>query len=152
MNRSTRQLQPILRRLYEARDELRKLHPDLKFALDGNLVGDIGEAIARRDFHLIPLPVGNKGHDFETPDGRLVQVKTTQKQTGGVGLGLTMQSFEHLIVIQLSEAGTYGILYDGPGSLIDEARVGRKTPSLTVSRLRQLNEQVRKRDRLVPHP
>lgn len=148
MNRSTRQLRPILHRLYEARNELRRLHPDLKFTLDGNLVGDIGEAIAQEHFGLEPLPANTKGHDFRAADGRLVQVKTTQKQKGGVGLGLKMQSFEHLIVIQLTEAGDYGILYDGPGRLIDQARIGRKTPSLSVNQLQQLQEQVPQNERL----
>lgn len=149
LKRSTLQLRPIIRRLYEARDELRRLHPDLKFALDGNLIGDIGEAIAQRDFGLEPLPPGTKWHDFQTRDGRHVQVKTTQKTSGPVGLGLTMQSFEHLIVIQLTEEGDYHVLYDGPGSLIDDARAHRKSPSLSVSQLRRLNEQVAAADRLV---
>lgn len=148
MNRSTRQIRPILHRLYEARDELRQLHPDLKFTLDGNLVGDIGEAIAKDDFDLEPLPPGTKGHDFRAQDGRLVQVKTTQVKKGSVGLGLTMQTFEHLIVIQLTEGGDYGILYDGPGTLIDQARIGRKTPSLTVNRLQQLQQEVAESERL----
>lgn len=150
MKRSNRQLQPILRRLYEARNELRVLYPDFKFTLDGNLIGDIGEAIALQDFSLEKLPPGTPGHDFRTKRGKLVQVKATQARKGGIHLGTKMTSFEHLIVIQLSEAGNYDILYDGPGSLIDEARVGRKTPSLTVNRLRQLNEQVKTPDRLVP--
>lgn len=150
MNRSTRKLRPILHRLYEARNELRQLHSDLKFTLDGNLVGDIGEAIAQEHFGLEPLPANTKGHDFRAADGRLVQVKTTQKQKGQVGLGLNKHSFEHLIVLQLTESGNYGVLYDGPGSLIDEARAHKKTPSLSVKQLQQLQEQVPDTERLTP--
>lgn len=150
MQHCTKELKPILHRLYEARNELRALFPDLKFTLDGNLIGDIGEAITTRDFGLLKLPPGTPGHDFRTPDGRLVQVKTTQAITGGkVGLGLTMQSFEHLIVIQLMERGDYRILFDGPGTLIDAARTHRKTPSLTVKQLTALNQQVDPMDRIL---
>ena len=96
------------------------------------------------------LPAGSKTHDFEAPNGTLVQVKTTQqtKLGGGVGLGLVKTSFEHLIVIQLSEAGTYSILYDGPGRFIDEATSHKKGASLSVGQLRQVNQQVREEERL----
>jgi len=147
---ATSRLRPILRRLYEARDELRALYPDWKFPLDGNLVGDIGEAIAMHDLGLQKLPTGTHGHDFQASDGRLVQVKTTQAVKGGVGLGLTKQSFEHLLVLQLTAGGDCHVLYDGPGSLIDEARAHRKTPSLSVKRLRELDLQVDLSSRLVP--
>ena len=149
MKRCTKEIRPILKRLYEARNDLRELFPGMKFTLDGNLIGDIGEAIALRDFGLVKLPVGTPAHDFKTPQGRLVQVKATQATKGSVGLGLTMQSFQHLIVIQLTEEGDYHILYDGPGAPIDEARIGRQTPSLTVPRLKALNQQVDDKDRLV---
>lgn len=148
MHRSTKKLKPILHRLYEARDDLRALFPKLKFALDGNLVGDIGEAIAIQDFGFTPLPHGSKVHDFKAPNGRLVQVKTTQKTKGAVGLGLTKQSFQHLVVIQLNEAGDYRVLYDGPGGPIDEARDHKTSASLSVAQLEKLNAKVKDRDRL----
>jgi len=151
MKHSTKKIGPILKRLYKARNELRTLFPKFPFTLDGNLIGDIGEAIAIQDFGLEKLSRGTKGHDFKTKDGILVQVKATQAVKGGVGLGLIMQSFEHLIVIQLTEDGEYGILYDGRGHLIDSVRTHRKTPSLTVNQLRKLNAKVADNDRLVPH-
>lgn len=150
MHRSTRKLKPILHRLYAARNDLRKLFPDLKFTLDGNLVGDIGEAIAIQDFGFTPLPPGTEGHDFKAPDGRLVQVKTTQAIQAGraVGLGLTKQTFEHLLVIQLTEAGDYRILYDGPGGPVDAARAHKSSAYLTVGQLQKLNETISESDRL----
>lgn len=148
--RASSRLRPILRRLYEARDELRAHFPDLKFTLDGNLIGDIGEAIAMQDFGLRKLPAGTRGHDFEAPDGRLVQVKTTQTVKGGVGLGLTKQSFEHLLVLQLTAEGDYRVLFDGPGSLIDEACTHLTSPSISLNRLRELDRQVHPSSRLVP--
>jgi len=153
MPRSTKMLKPILHRLYAARDDLREMFPDLKFTLDGNLVGDIGEAIAIQDFGFTKLPPGTKGHDFKAKGGKLVQVKTTQKTKGGVGLGLTKQTFEHLVVIQLTEAGEYRILYDGPGDHIDAARDHKTSASLSVGQLQKLNAKVSDRDRLaLPTP
>lgn len=151
MTRSAKSLEPIIKQLYQARNELRALFPELPFTLDGRLVGDIGEAIALQEFGLIPLPACSELHDFLTDDGRKVQVKTTQATaTGrGVGLGLTKQSFEHLIVIQLSEHGTFSVLYDGPGFYIDDARSHRKTPSLTIGQLQRLNEKVKDDERIV---
>jgi hypothetical protein len=153
MKSSTHKIGPVLKRLYQARNDLREMFPDFKFTLDGNLIGDIGEAIALHDFGFKKLRGGERGHDFETRKGSrrcLVQIKTTQAVKGGVGMGRTMQTFDHLIVIQLTSKGDYGILYDGPGALIDEARVGRATPSITVNRLRELQLKVKPKDLLVP--
>ena len=151
MSRSSKSLEPIIQRLYEARKELRALFPELPFTLDGKLIGDIGEAIALQDFGFTPLPAGTELHDFLAADGRRVQIKTTQAIAPhrGVGLGLTMQSFEHLVVIQISETGTYSILYDGPGTYIDDARRHRKSPSLTVGQLRNLNAKVPTSERAI---
>lgn len=151
MSKSTKSLQPIIKRLYEARNQLRELFPELPFTLDGKLIGDLGEAIAIQDFGFTKLPEGTPIHDFATDDGKHVQIKTTQAidPNRGVGLGLTMQSFDHLIVIQISEEGTYEILFDGPGSIIDKARSHRKTPSLTVSQLQKLNQQVPSADKIL---
>jgi uncharacterized protein DUF6998 len=151
VKRSIQDLGPIIKQLYAARNALRVLFPELPFTLDGKLVGDIGEAIALQQFGMERLPEGTEGHDFRAPDGRLVQVKTTQaiSPNRGVGLGLTIRSFEHLIVIQLTETGAYQILYDGPGTLIDEARRHRTTPSLTVGQLRRLNLKVKDSDRII---
>jgi len=151
MKRSVEDLEPIIKQLYAARNALRALFPELPFTLDGRLVGDIGEAIALQEFGLTRLAEGTEGHDFLAPDGRLVQIKTTKAVAlnRGVGLGLTIRSFEHLIVIQISEAGTYQILYDGPGTFIDEVRRHRTTPSLTVGQLQRLNSRVNDSDRII---
>lgn len=151
MTRSAKSLEPIIKQLYQARNELRALFPELPFTLDGRLVGDIGEAIALQEFGLSPLPSCSELHDFLASDGRRVQIKTTQGIISGrsVGLGLTKQSFEHLIVIQISEEGTYSVLYDGPGSYIDDARQHKKGASLTIGQLRRLNEKVKDEERVI---
>jgi len=141
-----RKIGQILKKLQSARDELRSEFPELRFALDGNLVGDIGEAIAICDFGLQKLKPGLKVHDFRAKNGSLVQVKTTQQTIPGrgVGLGLIKRSFDHLIVIQLLEEG-YDILYDGPGSYLDRVRAHKKSASLSVRQLRELNQKARNR-------
>ncbi|HTA94576.1 MAG TPA: hypothetical protein VK769_00480, partial [Verrucomicrobiae bacterium] len=99
--------------------------------------GDIGEAIAIGHFGFEKLPGGTKLHDFKTKDGRHVQVKATQQIDGGsVGLGREQQSFEHLIIFQINEDGTYNVLFDGPGSYIDKACAHKTSASLSVLRLK----------------
>ncbi len=150
MNRFPRRIGIALQKLRAARDELRGMFRGLPFALDGNLVGDIGEAIAICDFGLEKLACNSKLHDFQTRYGKRVQVKTTQQIKPGkaVGLGLIKRSFDHLIVIQLLENG-YEILYDGPGSLVDQARAHKKTASQSVLQLTKLNATVKNNQRLL---
>jgi len=144
-------LEPLIRDLYAARNAIKAACPEFPFTLDGKLVGDLGEAIALRDHGLERLPPGNALHDFKAPDGRLVQVKTTQatKNGRGVGLGLRKQTFEHLLVFQIAEEGTCSILYDGPGHYVDAARKHKKSPSLSVSQLRRLNALVKPAERVI---
>lgn len=139
----------ILKKLRAARAELHVAYPDHPFTLDGNLIGDIGEAIAISDFALRKLKTGSKLHDCKTRDGKRVQVKTTQQTvpSKGVGLGLTKRSFKHLLVIQLLDDG-YKILYDGPGRYVNKKRKGKKSPSLSVKQLGELDAKVKPDERL----
>jgi hypothetical protein len=125
------------------------MFPELRFALDGNLVGDIGEAIAISDFKLKKLKPGTTLHDFKTKKGKLVQVKTTQQTAPGkgVGLGLIKRSFDHLLVLQLLERG-YEVLYNGPGKYVDKARAHKKSASQSVKQLKVLDSGVTKKERL----
>lgn len=68
-----------IRELLAARNRLRDHYrfADLKFTLDGNLVGDIGEAVAAKLFGLRLLKRNGTGIDGEAPDGRTVQVKAS---------------------------------------------------------------------------
>ena len=133
-----------LKQLYSARNALRNHFPSLPFTLDGRMVGDVGEAIATTRWGLTPLPSNSKTHDVTTPSGLKVQIKTTQQtQNGkGVGLGLDKRSFDHLVIIQIHEDATFNVLYDGPGSYVDQKRNGKKSASLTVKQLRELNSEV----------
>jgi hypothetical protein len=151
MKPAPRNIGPVVKELYAARNKLRAVFQELSFTLDGNLIGDIGEAIAIADFGLTKLRGNSKGHDFSDAKGRKVQVKLTQQTTPGkpVGLGNKKQTFEHLIVIQMAEDGSYRILYDGPGAYIDAARAHKSSPSLSVKQLTELQQQVHSHERLL---
>ena len=58
------------------------------------------------------LPPGTPVHDTEAPDGRKIQVKTTQRPEG---TSLDSEP-DHLIVLLLSPDGAFQDIYNGPGS------------------------------------
>jgi hypothetical protein len=151
MKPTPRGIGPIIKQLYAARDALRTAFPELPFPLDGKLVGDIGEAIAIADFGLVKLPEGTAKHDFKTADGKLVQIKATQQKIPGkgVGLGNKKEKFDHLIVLQIHENGTYNVLFDGPGTYVDNARDHKKSASLSVLQLQKLEAQVPQNEKLL---
>jgi hypothetical protein len=138
-------LKELITDLYSTRDSLRKLFNDeyddrLRFTLDGNLIGDIGEGIACYHFDLELLPRGTKVHDAKTKNEpkKLVQIKATQGNR--VGLGLNKSDFEYLIVISIDpESRSYSIVYNGPGSLVREAT---NSNFISISRLVELNKEV----------
>ncbi len=68
-----------VRPLFEARNALKQRYAsvDLHFTLDGNLVGDLGEAVAAELFGLRLTGRSNEGVDGFAPDGRSVQVKAS---------------------------------------------------------------------------
>lgn len=137
--------------LYQAQDTLRAAFPHHPFGLDGNLIGDIGEAIAEKDFGLVPLGGGKPSHDMRRPsDNALVQVKTTQKAADGkgVGLGLVKTTFDFLLVLELDKDGTYEVLYDGPGDIIDATRAHKKGASLSRKQLRACQQTLNDREKL----
>ncbi|MFC2135316.1 DUF6998 domain-containing protein [Bacteroidota bacterium] len=151
MKIKTLNIGPVIKQLYDARNQLRKRFPEFSFTLYGKLVGDIGEAIAIHEFGFEKLKSGTKRHDCVTSDNKKVQIKTTQqsKSSATVGLGNKKQKFQYLIVLQISEDGKYNILYDGPGKYINKAWKYKKSPQLSISQLKCLNDQVKKSERLV---
>src|SRR5260221_1822617 len=141
-----------LRSLYAARNALRGHFPGLPFTLDGKLVGDIGEAIAGRNFGFTRLRSGNKKHDVVTDRGVQVQIKTTQtRRHGTVGLGIDEQEFDHLVVIQISEDASFEVLYDGRGRHVSANQRRKHARSqITVKQLRDLDAKIPRAERLVP--
>ncbi|UUL82553.1 DUF6998 domain-containing protein [Sphingomonas qomolangmaensis] len=87
---------------------------DLRFTLDGRLVGDIGEATAASAFGLGLCRKRMPGVDALTRDGRTVQIKAS-----GIGKGPAFSPGEgcadHLIFLMFDfERAEARVLYNGP--------------------------------------
>jgi hypothetical protein len=124
---------------------------ELSFTLDGNLIGDLGEALAV-DLFDIQL-VETKSHeaiDGFTPDGRTVQVKAT-----GTGRGPAFRQTEtradHLIFLALDLEKAVGeVIYNGPEhyavAMLPKVFVGQR--SLTRAQIRAADKLVSDDERL----
>ncbi len=137
--------------MLEAKGGTAKLH----FTLDGNLVGDVGEALAAEFFGIRLVDTkSTEGIDGYGPDGRTVQVKATG--TGrGPAFRQTQTRADHLLFFDLNlEAQTGTVVFNGPehlalGKLPDNFDGQR---SLTPGQIRAANRDVLDRDRLAMHP
>ena len=112
------------------------------FTLDGHLVGSIGEVYAAERYGLELFRADQKAHDGMAPDGRLVQVKATQRESVGIS-----EKPDFLIVLKIDEQGGISEVYNGPGDTVWELFANRKRPKngqyqISLARLRQLNEKV----------
>lgn len=124
---------------------------ELSFTLDGNLIGDLGEALAV-DLFGIQL-VETKSHeaiDGFAADGRSVQVKATG--TGrGPAFRLTETRAHHLIFLDLDLERAVGeVVYNGPEhyavAMLPTVFTGQR--SLTRSQIRAADGMVRPEERL----
>lgn len=88
---------------------------DLRFTLDGNLVGDIGEAIAAELFGVTLVETkSTEGIDGYAPDGRSVQIKATGTRRGPA-FRPTATRADHLLFFCLDFAGANGtVAFNGP--------------------------------------
>lgn len=113
-------LPPIVRDLVAARDRLRDHYgaAGLTFTLDGNLIGDLGEAIAAELFG-VRLSVRNgTGIDGHAPDGRSVQVKTTGVR-GHPAFTHVDTRADHLLFLAIDVDRLTGeVVYNGPEEIV----------------------------------
>ena len=118
-----------LRQLLEAQASLRAAFPERRFTLDGNLIGDIGEAAAQIEFDFTPARRGMKrvdGHGFRVSGERVeAQVKLTQ----GDAIRIRYRA-RQLLVYHLSDAGSLELVYNGPGDDLPERDGAYQTVSL----------------------
>lgn len=146
------QLPSPIRRLIDARNDL-KAHfsgVDLSFTLDGNLVGDLGEAVAADLFGLKLTGRSHEAIDGYAPDGRSVQVKASGTARGAA-FRLVDTKADHLLFFHFNYDGCYGeIVYNGPEEpvreILPEVWVGQRCVSATA--FRRLDKLVREKDRL----
>ncbi len=147
------QLPSAIADLVAARNRLRDHYKaaGLKFTLDGNLVGDLGEAIGAELFGIILTPArGAAGIDGVARDGRTVQIKATGRRRGPA-FRLVETKADHLLFFDLDfEAATGLVVFNGP-ERIATARLPaqfRGQRSLTPLQIRAADAQVRREDRL----
>ncbi|MFC0284762.1 DUF6998 domain-containing protein [Camelimonas abortus] len=140
-------LPPIVAELVSARNKLRSHYAavGLRFTLDGNLVGDIGEAVACELFGLRILSGNGTGVDAQHPDGRTVQIKATGTGRGPVFRCVNPRA-DHLLFFEFDfEALSGEIVFNGPESIAIA-----KMPSAWVGQRPVTKVQIRAADQLVP--
>lgn len=145
-------LPPVVTELVQARNRLREHYVavGLEFTLDGNLVGDIGEAVAAELFGLKLSPRNGTGIDGHAADGRSVQVKATGKRRGPAFRVVDTRA-DHLLFFDFDFEACRGIvLFNGPEhvavSLLPKFWLGQR--SLTRSQITRANSMVSESDRL----
>ena len=99
-----------IRALYAIVNDLETAYPGRRFTLDGHMIGSIGEVIATEAFGLNLLPNSTPEHDATACDGRLVQIKATQRDR--IALSACP---EHLLVLRIDGNGSWYVVYNGPG-------------------------------------
>ena len=154
--KDTECLSQAIRDLYEIVDRLYGQCGEYpcSFALDGNLLGSIGEVYAAEHYHLELFERAFKKHDARTTDGteRLVQIKTTQTRAKNGKVGLRSQP-DYLLVLLVDENGAFKELYNGPGDIVWSCVKNNAAPSngqrqITTNRLIELNSMVLDSDRV----
>ncbi|TIR29965.1 MAG: hypothetical protein E5X35_24545 [Mesorhizobium sp.] len=109
-------LPPVVAELVAARNKLRDHYKSagLNFTLDGNLVGDIGEAIAAELFGVTLVPGNGTGIDGHAVDGRSVQVKATGTGRGPVFRHVNTRA-DHLLFFDIDFESLKGeVIFNGP--------------------------------------
>lgn len=151
----TFRLPPAIIDLLAARNSVRAHYEDvlrkqgsqveLKFTLDGNLVGDIGEALAAELFNVKLVETkSTEGIDGYAPDGRTVQVKATGTKRGPA-FRKTETRADHLLFFCLDfESATGLVAYNGP-----ERHVTRYLPENQTNQRMVTRPQIRQADALV---
>lgn len=146
-------LPPAVADLVAARNRLRDHYASvgLQFTLDGNLVGDLGEAIAAELFGISLVKArSTAGFDGYAPDGRTVQVKATGVN-GGPAFRMTEARADHLLFFSLNfEAATGSVIFNGPEHIavagFPASWAGQK--SVSPFQIRAADARVEPRDRL----
>ncbi len=143
-----RELTAIINELYALTARLEKMYPGRHFTPDGHLVGSIGEVFAAERYGISLFTAGCETHDGKAPDGRLVQIKATQRRSVGIS-----EKPDYLLVFSIDDEGRLSEVYNGSGLPVWQLFSGKKRPKngqyqVSLTRLRELNERVSSRDRI----
>lgn len=146
----SRELTNMINELYELTGRLEAMYPGRHFTPDGHLVGSIGEVFAAERYGISLFRAGYETHDGKAPDGRLVQIKATQRSAIGIS-----SEPDYLLVLSIDDKGQLAEVYNGPGRPVWQLVSGRKRPKtgqyqVSLARLRRLNESVLPEERIRP--
>ena len=134
--------------IFQGIARLHEAFPRRAFTIDGRLVGDIGEMIAELEYDLTLDEVSIPDHDAQTPDGRLVQIKATFKES------LTFKTCpDYYLGFKLYADGHFDEVFNGPGRVIQERYskrkgIGKELLSFPIKELRALSGQIAAADRV----
>lgn len=141
---SSRDLAATIRELYGIVGRLENDYEEhhRHFTLDGHLVGSIGEVYAAEKYGIKLFTSSAPTHDGKAPDGRLVQIKVTQR--GSVGIS---ERPDYLLVLSISKEGEFEEVYNGLGERVWKLFENRKPPKngqyqVSLGRLRKLDSEV----------
>lgn len=146
------QLPPVISDLILARNRLRDHYRTaaLDFTLDGNLIGDIGEAVAAELFGIRLSTRNGTGIDGHALDGRSVQVKATGTNRGPAFRMVDTRA-EHLLFLQFDLENLAGeVVFNGPEEValtfLPASWIGQR--SLTRAQIRRADAMVSEDKRL----
>ncbi len=127
--------------------------PRLKFQFDGNLVGDIGEALAVEYYGIVLDPGrSTEGVDGHTADGKnSVQVKATGTGRGPVFRNTSGRA-DYLLFFELDfERASASVVFNGPESIakrpLPKEFSGQR--SVSAAQIRAANLLVKNEERLI---
>ena len=140
--KNSKKTKAIIRDIYASVAKLETLYPGRHFTPDGHLVGSIGEVYAAEKYGLELFPASTKTHDAQAPDGRLVQIKTTQRTSIGIS-----EKPDYLIVLSITKKGKFKEIYNGPGEPVWNLVQNRNRPKngqyqVSLSKLKTLNQDI----------
>jgi hypothetical protein len=129
---------------------LQRSYPKKRFTLDGRLVGDLGEVLAESEYDINLFTGLEKHYDAICSDGRLIQIKTTLKDS------LTFPCDhvpDYYLGIKILPDGNCQEIFNGPGKVVHELVKNRKLTktnlhSISIKSLRRQNETVEDEKRI----
>ena len=145
------QIAEAIRELYALTSRLAALYPGRHFTPDGHLVGSLGEVYAAEHYGIKLFTASTKAHDGEASDGRLVQIKATQRNSVALS-----HKPDYLIVLKINESSEFSEVFNGPGDLVWNLFKGRKRQSngqyqISLAKLRELDKLVELHERIQAH-
>lgn len=122
---SVTKIPSLIRKIYSTVAKLERLFPHRKFTPDGILVDSIGEVLAAHHYGLELLSQNSANHDARCPVGRLVQIKTTQRNSIDI-----RTEPDNLLVLKLHPNGTCEEFYNGRGNRVWDEIAKRPLPKV----------------------